>query len=113
MQDNYKIENRFRRGRIFPASFVISNQHFITIERKLCRITRILFLSNVAVGLLLTLIFSQMVAVEIVFHLRIFRFGAEQEKIEVTDSKEKVYLFDEKGQLHHWFSLPGDATSVS
>lgn len=54
-----------------------------------------------------------MVAVEIVFHLRIFRFGAEQEKIEVTDSKEKVYLFDEKGQLHHWFSLPGDATSVS
>jgi hypothetical protein len=42
---------------------------------------RILFLSKVAVGFLLTLMFSQMVAVEIVFHLRIFRFEAKQEKM--------------------------------
>jgi len=79
--DNYKIENNFRRGRIFPAFFVFNNQLFITIERVLCLITRILFLSKVGFGFLLTLIFSRMVAVEIVFYIGIFRFGAKQEKM--------------------------------
>ncbi len=44
-----------------------------------------------------------MVAVEIVFHIGIFLFGAKQGKNELTDSKGKVYFFDKKGQLHSGF----------